>query len=396
METSYSLNTFAKTTNVKRPREIASYSRDSSFKITQSPEDYPHFFFQDGDLADGRGYDLKQGFSPDNERAFDYGDMSGFLEAIMTHEKTKGKKIDAKLITWRGLIRKLMLLPFENRDKFVLNVIPFDGQLFMQSDVDFERMKYQNEQSFRNEQAQMAMYSGYKFERLTTIDKPWGKTKRSEIESRRRAPIDQISQYATVVKTTIGTTDLVIGAEVDGVWDFKPSDGSDPLKHYVELKCTRVIDNPKSIFNFERKLLTAWAQCFLIGVPRIIYGFRDDQFILRAIEEFQTDQIPIQLKNNPLHLQRQKEDPSFKVQNKPMLSIKFLCGLLEWIENSIPVDDESKTYTLEFDPEKNNMSLSIRQNSAEKSEKLLSPYSGAEGGILSNEFRQWRSELKLL
>lgn len=396
METSYSLNTFAKTTNVKRPKEISSYSRDSEFKINQSPDYYPHFFFQDGDLADGRGYDLKQGFSPDSERQFDYGDMSGLLDAIKNHEKSKGEKIDAKLITWRGLIRKLMLLPFENRDKFVFIIVPYDGQLFMQSDVDFERGKFQNEQTFRNEQAKMAMYSGYKFERLTTIDKPWGSTKRSEIESRRRAPVDQISQYATVVKTTIGSTELVIGAEVDAIWDFKPTDGSDPLKHYVELKCTRVIDNPKSILNFERKLLTAWAQCFLIGVPRIIYGFRDDQFILRAIEEFSTDQVPIQLKNNPLHLQRQKEDPSYKIQNKPMLSIKFLCGLLEWIENSIPTDDESKTFTLEFDPEKNNMYLNIKENTPEKTQKLLSPYNGPDGGILSDEFKSWRNDLKLL
>lgn len=396
MEAQYSLNTFAKSANVKRPKEIACYARDSAMKFTQSPENYPHFFFQDGDLADGRGYDLKQGFSAEDERAFDYGDMSGLFEAIIDHEKKQGKKVDAKLITWRGLIRKLMLLPFDNRDKFVLNIVPFDGQLFMQSDVQFEREKFQSELTFRNEQAKMAMYSGYKFERLTTLDKPWGATKRSEIESRRRAAVDQVSQYATVVKTTIGSVDLVIGAEVDAVWDFKPKDGSDPLKHYVELKCTKVIDHPKAVFNFEKKLLAAWAQCFLVGIPRIIYGFRDDQFILRAIEEFSTDQIPIQLKNNPLHLQRQKEDPSYKVQNKPMLAIKFINGLLEWLEKTVPIDDESKTYSLEFDPAQNNMCLKIKQNSPESTQRLLSPYNGAEGGIFTEEFKEWRKQLRSL
>lgn len=394
MASTYPLSKFAKTSNVKRPKELACYSRDAEFNFTQQPQEYPHFFFQDGDLADGRGYDLKQGFDPEQERDFDYGDMSGLLEAIIDYEKKEGTKIDTRIVTWRGLIKKLMLLPFENRDRIVLNIVPYDGQLFIQSDIEFERTKYVNEKTFKNEQAQLGMYSGYKFERLTTIDKPWGQTKRSEIESRRRLPVDQISQYATVVKTTIGSVNLVLGAEVDAVWDFKPTDGADPLKHYVELKCTRVVDNPKAVFNFERKLLNAWAQCFLIGVPRIIYGFRDDQFILRAMEEFATDEIPLQLKNNPLHLQRQSQDPSYKIQNKPMLAIKFICGLLEWIDSS--VKDSSKTYKLEFDPDRNSMGLTIEENPSEKTIKLLSKYEGSNGGILTDQFKKWREELASL
>ena len=40
-----------------------------------------------------------------------------------------------------------------------------------------------------------------------------------------------------------------------------------------------------------QKLLKTWAQSYLAGVPRIIFGFRDDQGILRGIETMTTESI---------------------------------------------------------------------------------------------------------
>lgn len=44
--------------------------------------------------------------------------------------------------------------------------------------------------------------------------------------------------------------------------------------------------------NFERKLMKFWIQSFLLGVPKIIVGYRDQGGILRKIEEIQTESIP--------------------------------------------------------------------------------------------------------
>ncbi|GMM27787.1 decapping nuclease [Martiniozyma asiatica (nom. inval.)] len=391
---SYSLSTLASKTNVKKPKEITSFSRNSDYSITQDDNQLKYFYFPDQFLSDPRGYALTGGFEDFKrhilEKPLDYGDFTGLLQAIEKEERKSGKKISAKLVTWRGLVRQLMMLPFQNRDKFVFNILPFDDQLFMQSDIEFQQEKKGKENW--DDRSIMGMYSGYKFETLTTMNKSWAAMDRKDIESRINASVDTAEQYSTVVRTTIGKTSLVLGAEVDCVWDWKAQD--DPLQHYVELKCTRVVDNPKEYFKFENKLLQAWAQSFLIGVPKIVYGFRDDDFILRAIEEYETEKVPILLKQNPMNEEKQRQNPNFKVTNKPMVVLKFICGLLDWISDEIDETDESKSYRLEYDPSVNKLYINLSTNTTEKTQHLRSTYNGAQGGILTEEFKNWRKELK--
>lgn len=52
------------------------------------------------------------------------------------------------------------------------------------------------------------------------------------------------------------------------------------------------------MYKFERKLLKFWAQSFLLGVPKIVVGFRDQHGILRRIEELETAAIPGQVKKH--------------------------------------------------------------------------------------------------
>ena len=46
------------------------------------------------------------------------------------------------------------------------------------------------------------------------------------------------------------------------------------------------------MLKYERKLLKFWAQSFLLGVPRIIVGFRNQHGILERLEELATHEIP--------------------------------------------------------------------------------------------------------
>jgi hypothetical protein len=43
---------------------------------------------------------------------------------------------------------------------------------------------------------------------------------------------------------------------------------------------------------FERKLMKFWIQSFLLGVPKIIVGFRTQDGILKRVEEMDTASIP--------------------------------------------------------------------------------------------------------
>lgn len=75
------------------------------------------------------------------------------------------------------------------------------------------------------------------------------------------------------------------------VWDCKPDNAEDPI-NWVELKTTAEIYNDRDLAKYEQKLLKFWAQSFLLGVPKIIVGFRNRDGLLLRLEELETHSIP--------------------------------------------------------------------------------------------------------
>ncbi len=84
-------------------------------------------------------------------------------------------------------------------------------------------------------------------------------------------------------------------AEMKSVWDAKPANKDEPI-NWVELKTSQEITNDHGVMKFERKLLKFWAQSFLLGVPKIIVGFRSKSGILERIQELETQTIPKDVK----------------------------------------------------------------------------------------------------
>ena len=134
-------------------------------------------------------------------------------------------------------------------------------------------------------------YWGYKFETLSLIPDQWDPTSRDFIESREDMIVNNYAQYCSVVKTGIGKAKMVLGGEVDAVWDCKPVNKDQPI-NWVELKTFAEITNDRDILKYERKLLKFWIQSFLLGVPKIIVGFRSKMGILQRVEELETKDIP--------------------------------------------------------------------------------------------------------
>lgn len=66
----------------------------------------------------------------------------------------------------------------------------------------------------------------------------------------------------------------------------------------MELKTSAVIQNERQANNFERKLMKFWIQSFLLGVPKIIVGFRTQDGLLVETKEFRTMEIPLMVKKN--------------------------------------------------------------------------------------------------
>ena len=85
------------------------------------------------------------------------------------------------------------------------------------------------------------------------------------------------------------------------VWDIRPEDKSLPI-NWVELKTSAEIRNERDQIKFERKLLKFWIQSFLLGVPKIIVGFRTADGILERLEERDTQSIPDMVKSRGRNL----------------------------------------------------------------------------------------------
>ena len=90
------------------------------------------------------------------------------------------------------------------------------GVSYIEEDVDFASRRPANRQH------ELAMFTGYKFEELSTLDKPWDESTRQEIETRDKNVVDNIQQYCSIVKTQLGSSSIIMGGEVDCLWGNLP------------------------------------------------------------------------------------------------------------------------------------------------------------------------------
>ena len=62
---------------------------------------------------------------------------------------------------------------------------------------------------------------------------------------------------------------------------------------FVELKTSRFIETDRQETNFWRfKARKWWCQSFLVGIPKIICGFRDDDGVVGELRDYDVQQIP--------------------------------------------------------------------------------------------------------
>ncbi|KAI1391210.1 RAI1-domain-containing protein [Hypoxylon trugodes] len=370
---------------VKRPKEIAYFSYDQNHEFHLDDRSLQWYYPPE------IGADLSKGFDQ-----FDKHDNSkdehidSLLKTIMAHEEEEGKKIDAQVVTWRGMMTKIMSAPFEDRDGFEMNATLYQDCVFIEENFEYSRAaKAEQEQRQRQQQRRGQMppdvmtywgedektnrlitvtypFLGYKFETLCCLPRPWGEVSRDFIENRDKEIVSNKAQYCSVVRTGIGKTTLCLGGEVDAIWDSKPEQKGAPI-NWIELKTSVEIQNDRSMQNFERKLMKFWIQSFLLGVPKIIVGFRSQQGILTKIEEIQTAKIP-----------ETAAKRGVRSWNADMC-INFASAFLEWLRNNI--SDEGV--------------WRIRRRPNSQTIEVFQVEEAGHGMILTDEFINWRIKLGL-
>lgn len=350
-----SITAKAKVSSIKQPKELATYERDIDGNYVYESTNHSYYYFPDSYVD--KAFDLTGGIAkfkkiPEDQNL---GDFKTILTSLVKHEQQAGSKVDCDIITFRGIITKIMTLPIE-KDSFKLKLMAYDGHILMKNNDDFELSKRLNQQ--QNEYQQKCEFSGYKFEKLAMLPKPWAECSRNIIESRHKLLVNNYEQFISVVRTSISGHKLVLAGEIDGVFDFL--DEKDNLPHYVELKTNGLIKNPNQMDRFEHKLYKTWAQCFTMGIKKVVVGFRDEGLLLRNVEVYETDEIPVLLKD----------------KINCMSSLKFLGAFMEWI-NDIDKTDY-KSYDLSY--EDGNLIL-VDSSESYKDE------------FLTEDFVQWRLSL---
>ncbi|KAI4235154.1 MAG: hypothetical protein L6R40_006553 [Gallowayella cf. fulva] len=329
--------------SIRRPREIASFSYDDAHHFHLDDRSLRYYYPPRIGASLSKGFDT---FQQLDDTADDH--LDALLKTLIDREKRAGERCQADVITWRGMLTKLMATPFDQFNGFEMNATRFQVVIYrtpwclqgmshqkpmLRSFIEENHVHKLESRNTQHQQAphpgaasqDLMSYWGYKFETLSLLPATWAETSRDYIESRENVVVNNNAQYCSVVKTGIGKSRLILGGEVDALWDAKPSRADDPI-NWVELKTAATPLSDRDILKYERKLLKFWVQSFLLGVPKIIVGFRSKDGILQSLEELDTNQIP--------RLVKQKGKGSWDGN----LCINFAAAFLEWLKDTITGD----------------------------------------------------------
>ncbi|ORZ37010.1 RAI1 like PD-XK nuclease-domain-containing protein [Catenaria anguillulae PL171] len=253
---------------------------------------------------DKRFLDLNSGFDQyDPNAGPGIEPLDNLLRGLVDHgvwSAQRGGAEGVSIVTWRGIVTKLLVAPYNDRDGWELGMVKHKSTVFIHEHFTPDRLAQEADTQRDPRRARMA-YWGYRFEHLCVLATPPTSLSPAELKQahdhRTSSPLNPQVQYCSVVKTKIGNHRVILGAEVDCCLPPRPSNAqsisanapSQPL-HYLELKTHRL--GSGGVFGWRSKLLRIWAQSFLAGIPTIMIGFRDDNGIVRAVREYKTLELP--------------------------------------------------------------------------------------------------------
>lgn len=315
----------------KQPQEINSYSIDHERRVWFDNREMKYYYPPEGK-------DLNFGFEDMVQRDDSISEHLDTLLDSLTDLKNKTEGSDmpqADIITWRGIITKILCTPYSRKEGWELRATRYNGSIYIEEQVTEEKKNKENQASDRQK---LMSYWGYRFETLSTVSKPPQEVRKDdpELKKRLKESANTNIQYCILVKTKLGNSSIIMGAEVDCCRDVKPTDPLAQPSNYIELKTSRVIESERNQYSFDRyKLLKFWAQSFLVGVPRVICGFRDDNGQILNVVQYKTMEIPRQVREKPNTWH-------------PSVCLNFANQLLNWIKTIITKDDATVTYSIRF------------------------------------------------
>eukprot|EP00644_Phytophthora_capsici_P012548 jgi/Phyca11/16875/fgenesh1_pg.PHYCAscaffold_23_\ len=227
----------------------------------------------------------------------------GPLLAALEH--FQGGKKDRKqphFVTYRNNLNKIMGTPYNSKNGWTMDVEKRDGCVYLdvrrtQQDIESNRNPHENQRR--------GAFAGRRFEIYSTHPNS------GDSEQRK---VNEDEEFCSISAMTMGDKRLVVAAEIDCYED--KTDSSQKGREYIELKTFRLLQTEKDQFVFERfKLLAFWIQSFLVGTPKIVCAFRNDDFQVCKLQSFRVTEIPNFCRKHW----------------SPVVCLNFTKALLDWI-----------------------------------------------------------------
>ncbi|KAH7884805.1 RAI1-domain-containing protein [Phlebopus sp. FC_14] len=240
---------------------------------------------------------------------------------------------DVSVMSWRGIMTKILIAPYEEREGWELNVMRVRGTLYFEEHLSDAKLKEKSDMDSRH---RLQTYYGYAFESYCTSSIPGRRDDAPSGTASVRGwggDVNTNVQWCSIVKTKLGDRRIVIGGEVDCVRG-KYAGNTD---NFVELKTSLSIRGPSDELKFEKKLLKFYIQSFLLGVPEIVVGFRKPSGHLTTIQSFQTVQIPRLVRGKPGAWD-------------PLICLEWSDKFLSFLQETIPTTREKDVWRVTFVP----------------------------------------------
>lgn len=214
--------------------------------------------------------DLSHGFN-----TFIQKDVRSHLFPILAVLNEQPEKPRAEIITWRGVLTRILATPFDTQAEWSMYGTVRNGVIY----IEEERLPQD-----QSPKSQMCTYWGHKFETLCMVD--WRTDLRylCPLSKRREEPVNTNEEFGIVVKARLGDHRFVLGAEVDGL--------NETGQQYIELKTSKQRTSQSDERFFREKLLKYWIQSYLVDVPNVIVGFRSRSGWVKELQTFKIADIP--------------------------------------------------------------------------------------------------------
>ena len=228
-------------------------------------------------------------------------------------------------VCYRSLLAKIMCSVHENSEGWLMGATNYRETIYL-CEYKPNRQKLYTDEKRRN------VAWRHKFEQYMTAARPHGR------------PCPQASANETEVTYEVARTQfnkhhsIILAARVTAT-DGRLTAGNPEVRdlpgRFVELRTTRRVDNQSQQLSLFRKMSSWWCKAHLLGVPRVICGYRDDKGIVESVRSYKLQTL------------EELGRPVWKSAD----AVNFLSSFLQFVQENNYEEDRGKVVLYEFNPD---------------------------------------------